>query len=283
MGDFNVAMSDKAMEGFCSLNNLESLISKPTCYKYHENSTCIDLILTNRPGYFQQSNVFETGISDFHLLIVTQIKTGFQKKLPKIITYRDYKKFDNAKFRDDVNNFAFDKLDVSNFNETIFNIFDKNAPITEKYLRANEAPFMTKELHREIMKRSRLGNNFLKTKSQENRLKYNKQRNFCKKLLRTAKKLYFNNLDIKEVVDNRSFWETVSPLFSAKCSKGDKINLNENDKYVSNDGKLCQMLCDYFSNIISELQIPIISENISNVTDITGPVLAADRVFFYKH
>ena len=100
---------------------------------------------------------------------------GFQKKLPKIITYRDYKKFDNATFRDDVNNFASDQFDVSNFTETIFNIFDKHAPIKQKYLRPNEAPFMTKELHREIMKRSRLPNNFLGTKSQEDSLKHNKQ------------------------------------------------------------------------------------------------------------
>ena len=96
---------------------------------------------------------------------------------------------------------------------------------------------MTKELQREIMKRSRLRNNSLRTKSQEDRLKYNKQQDFCKKLLRTAKKLCFNNLDIKEVVDNRSFWKTVSSLFSTKCSKGDKIILNENDKYVSNHVK----------------------------------------------
>ena len=48
MGDFNVAMSDKAMEDFCSLNNLESLISKPICYKNHENPTCTDLILSNK-------------------------------------------------------------------------------------------------------------------------------------------------------------------------------------------------------------------------------------------
>ena len=84
------------------------LISKPTCYKNHENPTCFDLILINRPGYFQHSNLFETGISDFHLLIATQLKMGFQKNLPKIITYRDYKKIDNAKFRDDVKNFVFD-------------------------------------------------------------------------------------------------------------------------------------------------------------------------------
>ena len=105
---------------------------------------------------------------------------GFQKKVPKIIAYRSYKKIGNAEFCDDINNFAFDQSDVSNFKETMFNIFDKHAPIKQKYLRANEAPFMTKELHREIMKRSRLLNNFLRTKSQESRLKYYKNRNFVK-------------------------------------------------------------------------------------------------------
>ena len=108
------------------------------------------------------------------------LKWVFKKKVPKIIAYRSYKKIDNAEFCDDINNFAFDQSDVSNFKETMFNIFDKHAPIKQKYLRANEAPFMTKELHREIMKRSRLLNNFLRTKSQESRLKYYKNRNFVK-------------------------------------------------------------------------------------------------------
>ena len=99
----------------------------------------------------------------------------FQKKLTKIITYRDYKKSKNAKFRHDINNFAFDQCDVSNFKETMFNIFDKHPPMKQKYLRANETPFITKELHREIIKRSRLHNNFLRTKSQGDRLKFNKQ------------------------------------------------------------------------------------------------------------
>ena len=121
------------------------------------------------------------------------------------------------------------------------------------------------------MKRSRLHNNFLRTKSQEVRLKYNKQRNFYIKLLRTNEKLYFSNLDIKKVVEIRRFWKTVSPFFSTKCSKGDKIILNENDEWVSNDDELCQILYSYFSNIISDLQIPSISKNISNVTDITDP------------
>ena len=72
------------MENFCSLNDLESLIKKPTCYKNHENPACIDLIVTKRPGYFQHSNVFETVISDFHLLIAMQLKMGFQKSYQKL-------------------------------------------------------------------------------------------------------------------------------------------------------------------------------------------------------
>ena len=48
---------------------------------------------------------------------------------------------------------------------------------------------------------------------------------------------------------------------------------------MSNDGELCKIFCDYFSNVISELQIPSISENILNVIDIMDPVLAAISMF----
>ena len=50
VGDFNVCVDDKSMEAFCSLNELSILNDKPTCYKNFYNSTCIDLILTNRPN-----------------------------------------------------------------------------------------------------------------------------------------------------------------------------------------------------------------------------------------
>ena len=43
---------------------------------------------------------------------------------------------------------------------------------------------------------------------------------------------------------------------------------------MSNDDELCQIFCDYFSNIMSDLQILSISKNISTVTNITDPVLA---------
>ena len=35
----------------------------------------------------------QTGLSDFHKITVTVIKTHFEKQKPKIINYRDYKFF----------------------------------------------------------------------------------------------------------------------------------------------------------------------------------------------
>ena len=68
------------------------------------------------------------------------------------------------------------------------------------------------------MKRSRLHNNLLKNKLQEDRLKYNKQHEFDKKLLRTTINLYCSNLDLKQVVYHKSFWKTVVSHVSARCS-----------------------------------------------------------------
>ena len=177
------------MINFCDLNGLRNLIVVPTCYKNFDNATSIDLILTNRLNYFQRSTVFKAGLSDFHLLTTTEFKTSFQKREPKIVKYRDYKNFDNNKFRSEILKCNFNYTDLRTFKETVFNIFNKYAPIKRKYVRANEAPFMTKELHKAIMKRSRLRNKFLKDRTENNQKNFKHQRNFCKKLLRTTKKI----------------------------------------------------------------------------------------------
>ena len=87
---------------------------------------------------------------------------------------------------------------------------DKHAPLKKRYVRANQSPFMNKKLSKEMMKRSRLRNKFLNTKSDIDRKAYNKQRTVS--LLRNEKKNFYGNLDTKAVIDNRIFWETVKKL-----------------------------------------------------------------------
>ena len=71
------------------------------------------------------------------------------------------------------------------------------------YIRANEASFMSKELHKAIIKRSRLWNTFLKHKTDNKNKNYSSQRNLSKKLLKNTKKSYFENLDTKKIADNK--------------------------------------------------------------------------------
>ena len=87
---------------FCDIIYLESLITVTTCFKNPDKPTFIDHILTNRPNLFQHSSAFETAPSDFHFLTGNEFIIGFRKLKPKIIAYRDYKNFDNAKFRYDI-------------------------------------------------------------------------------------------------------------------------------------------------------------------------------------
>ena len=100
LADFNAGMEHSTLNDFCNLYSLTNLINKPTCWKNPAKPTCIDLIPTNRPKFFQSTNVIETGLFDIHKMVVTITKTTFRKLKPKIINYRKYKNFSNDIFRD---------------------------------------------------------------------------------------------------------------------------------------------------------------------------------------
>ena len=72
-------------------------------------------------------------------------------------------------------------------------------------MRANHSKFISRELSKEIMLRSKLRNKFVKDKIDEARTKCRKQRNIYVHLLRRAKSNYYNDLDLSNVTDNRKF------------------------------------------------------------------------------
>ena len=62
------------------------------------NTTCVDLILTNKSSSFQHTSIIETGLSDYHRLKITVMKINFQKQAPTILYYRNYNRFNNELF-----------------------------------------------------------------------------------------------------------------------------------------------------------------------------------------
>ena len=75
------------------------------------------------------------------------------------------------------------------------------------------APLGIKRL-RAIMDQKRRRNRFLKNLSPENRFAYNQQINFCVSSIQKAKLEYFNYQNQKNVIDNKLFWNKITPCFS---------------------------------------------------------------------
>ena len=283
LGDFNSEFSEPSLNDFCDIYNLKNLVKEPTCYKNPGNPSCTDLFLTNRPRTFQCTATVETGISDFHKLVVTVLKTFYKKQRPKIAHYRNYKNFENDNFRQDLQK-EFFKFDVTNaplsqFNDIVLSVLDKHAPKKVKYIRSNNCHFMTKEMRKAIMHRSKLRNKFSKTRNEESRRRFNRQRNFCVSLLRKTKRRFFGKLDHNVVYDNRKFWKTVGPLFSEKAFHKESIILNNNNKIISNDEELAEIFNKHFSKIVKKLDIDeTLASNIAS-SHITDPVFNAIKKY----
>ena len=131
LGDLNVESSDPILNDFCNANNLFSLVKEPTCFKNPYNPSCINLSLTNRPRSFQNAVTIETGISDFHKMLITVMKGFYKKQKPKIIKYRSYNNFDNQVFQRELNSellkVDLNHADLSEFTEIFLAILDKHA------------------------------------------------------------------------------------------------------------------------------------------------------------
>ena len=100
---------------------------------------------------------------------------------------------------------------------------------------------MNKTLSKEIMKRTRLRNKFLKNRNDYKKKEFLKQRNYCMSLVRKSKKLYYSNLDEKKVTD-KIFWKTIKPFLSNKIVSREKVTLIEEDEIVESDITTAQIL-----------------------------------------
>ena len=69
---------------------------------------------------------------------------------------------------------------------------------------------------------------------------YKKQKNYCSKLYKKKRKRYYNNMNLTNRNDNRSFWKTVKLFLSDKGYYISKINLVNKDAVISYDSALAE-------------------------------------------
>ena len=271
LGDFNLQISDKPIADFLESHCLKSLNKKPTCFK-SKDGKCIDLMLTNKNRSFKNTNVFETGMSDFHLMTYTMFKMTFEKTQPKQINYRSFKNFDKNLFLTELKN-SLVNVDIYETFESIFvSVLDKHAPVKQKFVRANDKPFMNKEIRKAIFTRSRLKNKANKKCTITDYTNFKKQRNFIVNLNRRIQKNYYRNLDPNNIKTSKSFYQTFKPFFSSKYSPMEKLILVEKDTIISDDQSCAEIINSYLSHITDSLNIPEWSTP-ADIEDIADPVV----------
>ena len=86
------------------------------------------------------------------------------QKLQSQLTYSNFGNFDNSDFQVDKKACKCDKDDKNSLKEKILLVFNKYTPVKKKWVWGNEAPFVTKNLHKEIMKCQDLKNMYLQSK-----------------------------------------------------------------------------------------------------------------------
>ena len=268
-------MEEISMPGFCFTFGLQSLIKDAICYKNTENPSSIDLILTNNPRSFQNSCVIETGLLDFHRMVVTVMETTFERWKPGVINYRHYKSFENKLFREELlyelSNSALEEN--AHVLEGFIEICQRktlnyHVPAKQKFLRGNHLPFMNKTLSKAIVHTARFRNKYLRNKTDENKRKYTKQQNHCVSRLRKSEREYYSNLDVKNITDKKTFWKTVKTFLTDKVASAQKMTLIENHKIVKNDNDTARVT-------VWDLKIPDYNNCDPMAEEIQEPVLKA--------
>ena len=105
------------------------------------------------------------------------------------------------------------------------------------------------------MLRSSLRNKFMKYKTPDLDRAFKKQRNYTNRLLKKEKKRYLSNLDMKNITDNKKFWQTMKPFFGNTGSVNRKITLVEGEEVISDDSKVADTFSDFFDKAVSSLDL----------------------------
>ena len=143
----------------------------------------------------------------------------FSKQKHETVFFRNYKKFDNSAFREALNRellkYDLNNIEYDTFQEIIVSLLNVYASLKKKYLRANHASFVTNELRKAIMLRTRLRNIYLKQRTETTKVAYNRQRNKCVCILKKSKKVSIRNL-LRTI---KNFGKESFPFFQTKLRK----------------------------------------------------------------
>ena len=77
---------------------------------------------------------------------------------------------------------------------------------------------------------------------------------------------------MKNITDNKKFWQTMKPFFGNSSSVKNKITLVEGDEVISDEKKVADTFSDFFDQAVSSLDLKENSDILNKVEDQSDPV-----------
>ena len=118
-----------------------------------------------------------------------------------------------------------------------------HVPLKQKEVRRNQAPFITKELSKAIIIRSRIKSKYNKCPSRENFLVLKQIKSKCTNLTKITKKHYFAKSTENQPLSNESFLNSILLLLTNKNVRNDDvITLKEKGRLFNDELKVAETL-----------------------------------------
>ena len=179
------------------------------------------------------------------------------------VSYRKFKNFDSAKFRNDISQQNWDFIhqfknpnDMWHAWKNTFNfVVEKHAPLRTKRVKASKAPWISSHLKGEMHKRDILKIKAIRSNDTSDWLIFKKMRNSVNQNIVRAKENYFTRAFFENKCNSKKTWNIINDLTSKnrKSSHIHEVDLNGN--LINDSNKIADAFNQHFSNI-REVKIP---------------------------
>ena len=233
-----------------------------------ESATIVDNIFTNNTLKTFLSGNIKTDTSDHYSQFISVQEQKIDLKSSTIYR-RDYSKFSEDSFRDDVsiqvfNNFENINDQFQDFFNKLQGCVDRHAPIkklTPKEVKLLQKPWISNDLNKMIKIKNKL---FYRKKRQPKniavKLLYNKFRNRVNRELKKSKIEYYSQYFEDNSNNSKKLWEGIKSIINTNNTKFSNINqLNINNKKIDNPKEIVEAFNDFFVNVVpnTEKSVPV--------------------------
>ena len=268
-GDLNcnylIPTDHRDIKDIIRINGFKQIIDKPTRVSKNTKSL-IDIIASNNSSKIADSIVVANSISDHDIIGIIR-KMHIKKPTPRTIFIRDYSKFDTENYKNDLRNTQWENMFLTQDINGAWNIFKtllsyvikKHAPLREKKVKGNDCPWLNKQIKEKMQTRDYLLKRARKTNNSLDWSNYKLARNDVTRSIKRSKANYYRNLFRDNVENPKQFWRQLKRAFPTKSQEKAPRSLNIDGDLITNNKKMSNAFCSFFTNVGSSLNKKFIS------------------------